>query len=95
MTDIDVLLTENRKFDPAPEFKREANVSSPQIYEEAARDPEKMTLPSFDCNNSGEKGPTNTPGCRVQGVVPFEGTNGRFPQVQEAKPGGVLNSSGG
>ena len=42
MTDIDVLLTENRKFDPAPEFKRQANVSSPQIYEEAARDPEKF-----------------------------------------------------
>jgi hypothetical protein len=31
----------------------------------------------------------------VQGVVPFEGTNGRFPQVQEAQPGGRLNSSGG
>ncbi|HEV7593759.1 MAG TPA: acetate--CoA ligase [Gemmatimonadaceae bacterium] len=42
MTDIDVLLTENRKFEPPPEFKRQANVSSPAIYEEAARDPEKF-----------------------------------------------------
>src|ERR1700687_3830949 len=42
MTDIDVLLTENRKFDPPPEFKRHANVSSPAIYEQAARDQEKF-----------------------------------------------------
>ncbi|HEY8852816.1 MAG TPA: AMP-binding protein, partial [Gemmatimonadaceae bacterium] len=42
MTDIDVLLTENRKFDPSPEFKRQANVSPSSIYEEAARDPEKF-----------------------------------------------------
>ena len=42
MTDIDVLLTENRKFEPPPEFKRHANVSSPEIYEKAAGDPEKF-----------------------------------------------------
>ncbi|MDQ6870581.1 MAG: acetate--CoA ligase [Gemmatimonadota bacterium] len=42
MTDIDVLLTENRKFDPPPAFKRQAHVSSPDIYDEAARDPEKF-----------------------------------------------------
>jgi acetyl-CoA synthetase len=42
MTDIDVLLEENRKFEPPPEFKREAIVKSPAIYEEAARDPEKF-----------------------------------------------------
>jgi acetyl-CoA synthetase len=40
MTDIDVLLTENRKFAPPPEFKRRANISSPAIYEQAERDPE-------------------------------------------------------
>jgi len=40
MTDIDVLLTENRKFEPPPEFKRRANISSPAIYEQAERDPE-------------------------------------------------------
>ena len=42
MTDIDVLLTENRKFEPPPEFRLTANVSSPEIYEKAARDPEKF-----------------------------------------------------
>jgi ABC-type transporter Mla subunit MlaD len=72
-----------------------SNRGNAYIRPDAARDPEKMILPSFDCNNSGEKFPTNTPGCRVQGAVPFEGTNGRYPQVQEAKPGGRLNSSGG
>jgi acetyl-CoA synthetase len=40
MTDIDVLLQENRKFPPSDEFRRAALVSSPDIYEEAARDPE-------------------------------------------------------
>jgi acetyl-CoA synthetase len=42
MTDIDVLLEENRTFDPPPEFRRNANVNSEQIYEQAARDPEKF-----------------------------------------------------
>jgi acetyl-CoA synthetase len=40
MTDIDVLLQENRKFPPPDEFRRGAVVSSPEIYDEAARDPE-------------------------------------------------------
>jgi virulence factor Mce-like protein len=61
----------------------------------AGRPPANPILPSFDCNQSGEKLPTNTPGCRVQGVLPFEGTSGRFPQVREARPGGRLRSSGG
>src|SRR5258705_1247083 len=42
MTDIDVLLEENRKFEPPPEFKRNAIVKSAAIYEDAARDPEKF-----------------------------------------------------
>jgi len=42
MTDIDVLLQENRKFDPPREFRLAANVSSPDIYEKAARDAEKF-----------------------------------------------------
>src|SRR5437762_1517801 len=42
MTDIDVLLEETRKFEPPPEFTLTANVSSPDIYEDAARDPEKF-----------------------------------------------------
>jgi acetyl-CoA synthetase len=40
MTDIDVLLEENRKFEPPPQFRRNANVKSPDIYDDAARDPE-------------------------------------------------------
>ena len=40
MTDIDVLLEENRKFPPTDEFRHGAVVSSPEIYDEAARDPE-------------------------------------------------------
>ncbi len=39
MNDIDVLLTENRKFPPSEEFRRSALVSTPELYEEAARDP--------------------------------------------------------
>jgi ABC-type transporter Mla subunit MlaD len=59
------------------------------------RDPGTLVLPSFDCDNAGgEKGPTNTPGCTVQGAVPFEGLSQRFPQVQPARSGGRLSSSG-
>ncbi len=39
MSDIDVLLQENRRFPPSDEFRRAAGVSSENIYEEAARDP--------------------------------------------------------
>ncbi|MEP6507622.1 MAG: acetate--CoA ligase, partial [Gemmatimonadales bacterium] len=42
MTDIDVLLTENRKFPPSPEFADAALVSSPEIYTEAAENPEEF-----------------------------------------------------
>ena len=40
MTDIDVLLQENRKFPPSEEFRHSALISSPSIYDEATRDPE-------------------------------------------------------
>lgn len=59
------------------------------------RDPNKLILPAFDCNRTGEKGPTNTPGCVVQGPVPFAGLSQRFPNVEPARSGGRLNSSGG
>jgi virulence factor Mce-like protein len=55
----------------------------------AARDPSALILPSFDCNNSGVKGPTNTPGCRVAEPLPFQGRSQRLPQVRPAGPGGV------
>ena len=47
-------------------------------------------LPSFDCGQSGEKPPTDTPGCRVAGSIPFGGLDKAFPQVREAGPGGTL-----
>jgi virulence factor Mce-like protein len=56
-------------------------------------DPSTLTLPSFDCNNSGIKGPTNTPGCNVAPPLPFQGRTDRFTQVRPAGPGGV--TSGG
>jgi len=40
VSDIDVLLQENRKFAPSDEFRREALLSDPSIYEAAARNPE-------------------------------------------------------
>jgi len=40
MNDIDVLLHENRKFPPPDEVRAQALLSSPEIYEEAARDQE-------------------------------------------------------
>jgi acetyl-CoA synthetase len=40
MTDIDVLLTENRKFEPPEEFRAASLISSDAIYDTAAADPE-------------------------------------------------------
>ncbi|HEX2069521.1 MAG TPA: AMP-binding protein, partial [Actinomycetota bacterium] len=39
-TTIDALLTENRVFEPSPEFTSKALWNDPEIYERAARDPE-------------------------------------------------------
>ncbi len=80
---------------PAPLSRTKTNRGNAYLKPDARRDPSTFIAPSFDCDNSGEKGPTNTPGCKVQGVVPFEGTASRFPQVREAQPGGRLGSSGG
>jgi acetyl-CoA synthetase len=40
MTDIDVLLQEHRKFEPSEEFRSQALISSPDVYREAAADPD-------------------------------------------------------
>jgi len=40
MSDIDVLLQENRKFEPSEAFRRAAHVSSTELYDAAERDPE-------------------------------------------------------
>ena len=59
------------------------------------RDPGTLILPSYDCNRSGVKGPTSTPGCNVQRPLPFEGKAQRFPNVEPAQSGGRLKSGGG
>jgi len=59
----------------------------------ARRDPSSFTLPSFDCNNSGVKAATNTPGCNVAPPTPLQGRSQQFPQVRPAGAGGV--TSGG
>jgi virulence factor Mce-like protein len=75
--------------------RTKTNRGNAYVRPDAARDGRTFVLPSFDCDNSGEKGPTNTPGCRVQQDVPFEGLSQRFPQVRPALPGGRLKSLGG
>jgi len=40
--DIDVLLHEHRKFEPPEAFRRDAHVSSTELYREAERDPERF-----------------------------------------------------
>ena len=42
MSDIDVLLQENRRFEPPDEFRRQAHVSSTELYTDAERDPERF-----------------------------------------------------
>ena len=42
MSDIDVLLQENRKFEPSEEFRRQAHVVTTDLYDEAERDPEQF-----------------------------------------------------
>ncbi len=54
-------------------------------------DPGAQILPSFDCARSGEKAPTNTPGCKVQGPLPSGGgVSQSYPQVREGGTGGTL-----
>jgi acetyl-CoA synthetase len=40
MSEIDALLTEDRRFPPSAAFRAAANISDPEIYARAARDPE-------------------------------------------------------
>lgn len=48
MSDLDVLLQEHRKFEPPPEFRAAAQVSSPEIYARAAADPERYWAEQAD-----------------------------------------------
>jgi phospholipid/cholesterol/gamma-HCH transport system substrate-binding protein len=75
---------------PAPR-RSTANRGNAYLSPASARDPFSLTLPSFDCNRSGEKPPTSTPGCKVQGPVAFQGRNRRYPQVREAATGGTID----
>ncbi|MEA2157326.1 MAG: phospholipid/cholesterol/gamma-HCH transport system substrate-binding protein [Solirubrobacteraceae bacterium] len=73
--------------------RSKTNRGNAYLAPNAKRDPSSLTLPSFDCANSGVKGPTNTPGCNVAPPIPFQGRNQKFPQVHAAGPGGA--SAGG
>ncbi|HEU5183811.1 MAG TPA: AMP-binding protein, partial [Gemmatimonadaceae bacterium] len=42
MSDLDVLLTEERRFPPPESFRRSANVPSEELYDFASRDPESF-----------------------------------------------------
>ena len=79
-----------------PALRRsKSNRGNAYIRPDANRD-EKMILPSFDCRNAGgEKPPTNTPGCRVQGPVPIPGSEQFYPNITPSLTGGRLSSSGG
>jgi acetyl-CoA synthetase len=46
--DLDVLLTEHRKFEPPPEFRDGAALASPEVYARAERDPERYWAEQAD-----------------------------------------------
>ncbi|MBA3327434.1 MAG: MCE family protein [Solirubrobacterales bacterium] len=76
-----------------PAARRSAdNRGNAYLAPDAKPDPEGLILPSFDCANSGVKSPTSTPGCRVQGPVPFQGLSEKYPKVLEGGPGGTRRS---
>lgn len=82
-----IIMTGTQSF---PTLTRSAdNRGNAYVRPDARRDPNSLVLPSFDCNRSGEKGPTSTPGCHVQGPVPFGGEALRYPHVRQGAPGGV------
>ena len=72
-----------------------ANRGNTYLAPDSHRAPGTLVLPSFDCNRSGEKPPTSSPGCKVQGPVSFEGKSQHYPNVEPAQSGGRLQSSGG
>ena len=79
-----------------PALRRsKTNRGNAYIRPDANREPNTMILPSFDCDNSGVKGPTNTPACRVQQDIPIQGMSQRFPQIRPGLPGGRLQTGGG
>ena len=71
------------------------NRGNTYLQPNARPDPSTLILPSFDCNRSGEKPATSTPGCRVQGPQPYPDSSRQFPNVEPARPGGRLGPSGG
>ena len=48
MSDLDVLLHEHRKFEPSADFRAGAEVSTPEIYDRAAADPERYWAAQAD-----------------------------------------------
>jgi len=74
-----------------PAFSRTRdNRGNAYLRPNSSRNPSTLVLPSFDCNHVGEKAPSATPGCKVQGPIPFGGMNLSFPNVIEGGPGGSV-----
>ena len=78
MNDIDVLLHENRKFPPTEEFRGRALISSPDIYDDAARD-----LEAFWAARAGE----------LEWIKPWDKTLEWNPPHAKWFTGGKLNAS--
>ncbi|MEY2441267.1 MAG: phospholipid/cholesterol/gamma-HCH transport system substrate-binding protein [bacterium] len=74
-----------------PALKRSSdNRGNAYLAPDARPDPIAQILPSFDCKQSGEKVPSDTPGCKVAGPIPFFNRSQYYPQVREGGPGGTL-----
>ncbi len=72
-----------------------SNRGNAYLEPNSLRDKDKIVLPSFDCANAGgEKPTTNTPACKVQGPLDFEGKSQRYPNVGPGRSGGRLQSGG-
>jgi phospholipid/cholesterol/gamma-HCH transport system substrate-binding protein len=65
----------------------------PDGYLFRGKSAENLVPPSFDCENSGgERRPGEQgPGCVVAPPIPFEGRSQKYPQVREARRGGLTD----
>jgi phospholipid/cholesterol/gamma-HCH transport system substrate-binding protein len=72
-----------------PENRGNAYFAPGALASDVMKSP-RLILPNWDCVPSGgERDATNeTPGCAVQGPIPFQGRLTKFPQIREGAPGG-------
>ena len=73
-----------------------SNRGNAYLEPNSLRGKDTLVLPSFDCNNAGgEKLPTSTPGCKVQGPLGFQGKSQSYPNVEPGRSGGRLRAADG